>query len=75
MVEDAPHKAYSGHAAHVTGVRWGADESYAVSIGGRDRTVLQWRLVSKPAATVPRHIVAPWAALDAQGVLWGQKRS
>ena len=75
VVEDAPNRAYGGHSAHVTGIRWGADGSYAVSIGGRDRAVLQWRLVPQRRAEEAHHVVAPWAALDDQGVVWEQRQA
>ncbi len=74
MVQDAPHRAYGGHSAHVTGVRWGGDGSFAVSIGGRDRAVLQWRLVRRGRAKEEHRVAAPWAAVDEQGVVWGQRR-
>ena len=34
---------FGGHAAHVTNVRWCRDDAILVSVGGRDRAVLQWR--------------------------------
>jgi len=39
VVQHAPALRYPGHSSHVTGVRWARDESYAVSVGGRDRYV------------------------------------
>jgi len=37
VVQHAPALRYPGHSSHVTGVRWARDESYAISVGGRDR--------------------------------------
>jgi microtubule-associated protein-like 6 len=45
VVEDAPSYCYGGHSSHVTSVRWSSDQSYAVSTGGHDRAVFQWKLV------------------------------
>ncbi|XP_054153345.1 echinoderm microtubule-associated protein-like 2 isoform X2 [Oppia nitens] len=34
--------SYGGHSGHLTGVRFMADDSRLISIGGRDSTVMQW---------------------------------
>ncbi|CAF0987237.1 unnamed protein product [Adineta ricciae] len=39
----AKFKRYTGHSAHVTRVRWTYDNSYLVSIGGRDVATLVWK--------------------------------
>jgi hypothetical protein len=39
----AKYKKYTGHSAHVTRVRWTNDDSYLVSIGGRDVATLVWK--------------------------------
>lgn len=36
--------AGNGHSSHVTNVRWSLDDSYMLTTGGNDRTVLQWRV-------------------------------
>ncbi|XP_014271335.1 echinoderm microtubule-associated protein-like 2 isoform X3 [Halyomorpha halys] len=36
---------YGGHSSHVTNVTFLADESRLISAGGRDTSVLQWRIV------------------------------
>nr|CCA15182.1 hCG1784313 putative [Albugo laibachii Nc14] len=36
-----------GHSSHVTNVRWSANDEYVISIGGLDRTVMEWRVVKK----------------------------
>uniref|UniRef100_A0A914XET8 EML-like second beta-propeller domain-containing protein n=1 Tax=Plectus sambesii TaxID=2011161 RepID=A0A914XET8_9BILA len=43
---DSPKKVlkYKGHSAHVTNVRWLADGSKLISIGGADHAVFVWRL-------------------------------
>ncbi|CAF3456731.1 unnamed protein product [Rotaria socialis] len=39
----AKFKRYTGHSAHVTRVRWAFDDSYLISIGGRDVATLVWK--------------------------------
>ncbi|CAF1474328.1 unnamed protein product, partial [Adineta steineri] len=39
----AKFKRYTGHSAHVTRVRWTCDDSYLISIGGRDVAALVWK--------------------------------
>ncbi|CAF1944366.1 unnamed protein product [Rotaria magnacalcarata] len=39
----AKFKRYTGHSAHVTRVRWTYDNSYLISIGGRDVAALVWK--------------------------------
>lgn len=41
----APSHRYSGHSSHVTNVSFLYDDSYLVSIGGKDMSVMQWRIV------------------------------
>ena len=41
----AKYKRYTGHSAHVTRVRWTHDDSYLISIGGRDIATLVWKHV------------------------------
>lgn len=49
VIEDAPGRSYGGHSSHVMCVRWAANQAYAVSAGGHDRAVFQWRLVGAPS--------------------------
>ncbi|XP_043999463.1 echinoderm microtubule-associated protein-like 1 isoform X2 [Gambusia affinis] len=41
----APSHVYRGHSSHVTNVSFLHDDSYLVSTGGKDMSVLQWRIV------------------------------
>ncbi|XP_038142176.1 echinoderm microtubule-associated protein-like 1 isoform X6 [Cyprinodon tularosa] len=41
----APSHVYRGHSSHVTNVNFLYDDSYLVSTGGKDMSVLQWRIV------------------------------
>ena len=44
----APARLYLGHSAHVTGVKFLADDQRLISVGGRDRAVFQWRTLGIP---------------------------
>lgn len=41
----APSHVYGGHSSHVTNVNFLYDDSYLVSTGGKDMSVIQWRIV------------------------------
>ena len=41
--DDAPFKAFRGHASHVMCVRFSSDDRRVLSTGGNDRCVFQWR--------------------------------
>lgn len=45
--ENMPSIKYRGHASHVTAVGFTADNQWAVSVGGLDGTLLQWKVVPK----------------------------
>jgi microtubule-associated protein-like 6 len=66
---------YGGHSSHVMNVKWLADERWAVSVGGRDRAVFQWRLV--PPLTqgekAARRLAEQQVSLepcDQEGLVW-----
>ncbi len=54
----APKSEYSGHSSHVTCVRWvnlspstkKPTDDYLISLGGEDKTVMQWRVVDAEVA-------------------------
>ena len=70
VVEHAPALRYGGHSSHVMNVKWSADESYAVSVGGRDRCVFQWRLVRAQAPPTTFYGNAPCAPIDKAGIVY-----
>ncbi|XP_034050852.1 echinoderm microtubule-associated protein-like 1 [Thalassophryne amazonica] len=41
----APSHVYGGHSSHVTNVAFLYDDSFLVSTGGKDMSVMQWRIV------------------------------
>ncbi|XP_060573407.1 echinoderm microtubule-associated protein-like 6 [Ruditapes philippinarum] len=41
----APHKSFVGHSAHVTNVRFTADDKYMISTGGDDCCVFVWKCI------------------------------
>lgn len=48
----APSHVYSGHGSHVTNVRFAHNDSYLISLGGKDASIFQWRVVR--GANLPR---------------------
>uniref|UniRef100_A0A8C6ME53 EMAP like 1 n=1 Tax=Nothobranchius furzeri TaxID=105023 RepID=A0A8C6ME53_NOTFU len=52
----APSHVYSGHSSHVTNVSFLFDDSFLVSTGGKDMSVMQWRVKNPlPLMFYPRH--------------------
>uniref|UniRef100_A0A8B9Y7P5 EMAP like 1 n=1 Tax=Bos mutus grunniens TaxID=30521 RepID=A0A8B9Y7P5_BOSMU len=41
----APSHVYSGHSSHVTNVDFLCDDSHLISTGGKDTSIMQWRVV------------------------------
>ncbi|KAG7280331.1 hypothetical protein CRUP_026872 [Coryphaenoides rupestris] len=46
----APSYKYSAHSSHVTNVSFLYNDSHLVSTGGKDTSIMQWRLVEKSPA-------------------------
>lgn len=40
----APSHRYEGHGSHVTNVDFTHNDSHLLSMGGKDTTILQWRV-------------------------------
>ncbi|KAI4875120.1 hypothetical protein NFI96_025442, partial [Prochilodus magdalenae] len=49
----APSHKYSAHSSHVTNVSFLHKDSHLVSTGGKDTSIMQWRLVEKTPTLVP----------------------
>ena len=47
VVKNAPYKERGAHCSHVSSVCFVADDSYAVSVGAKDRGVFCWKLLGK----------------------------
>ncbi|KAL7687927.1 putative guanylate cyclase activating protein [Plasmopara halstedii] len=47
VAKNASSVDYRGHSSHVTNVRWSCNDSYIISIGGNDRAIMEWRIVSE----------------------------
>eukprot|EP00946_MAST-07B_sp_MAST-7B-sp1_P000354 g354.t1 len=43
----APSMLHRGHSSHVTNVCFNADKSYVISVGGNDRCVFLWKMVTQ----------------------------
>ncbi|XP_039593751.1 echinoderm microtubule-associated protein-like 6 isoform X2 [Polypterus senegalus] len=46
LKKGAKFRKYVGHSAHVTNVRWSHDLQWALSTGGADHSVFQWRFLA-----------------------------
>jgi echinoderm microtubule-associated protein-like 6 len=43
LTEDTTPLEYSAHSPHLLKVRWTKNDKYLLSLGGKDRSVMQWR--------------------------------
>ncbi|KAG2496899.1 hypothetical protein HYH03_004906 [Edaphochlamys debaryana] len=57
VADDAPYKAFRGHASHVTSVRFLADDQIVVSAGGHDRGIYQWRTCGIASGLPPLPVI------------------
>ncbi|GAB0201996.1 echinoderm microtubule-associated protein-like 3 [Grus japonensis] len=55
----APSHVYGGHGSHVTNVRFTHDDGHLVSLGGKDTSVFQWRVLGGPLPPCSRSPCAP----------------
>uniref|UniRef100_A0A3B4DVT8 Echinoderm microtubule-associated protein-like 4 n=1 Tax=Pygocentrus nattereri TaxID=42514 RepID=A0A3B4DVT8_PYGNA len=49
----APSHKYSAHSSHVTNVSFLHKDGHLISTGGKDTSIMQWRLVEKTPTLVP----------------------
>uniref|UniRef100_A0A8C8RS51 EMAP like 3 n=1 Tax=Pelusios castaneus TaxID=367368 RepID=A0A8C8RS51_9SAUR len=59
----APSHVYGGHGSHVTNVRFTNDDGHLVSLGGKDTSIFQWRVVG---GSLPRSRSLSSASLSSQ---------
>ena len=58
----------TSHCTLVSSFRWASDESFACSVGGRDRCTFQFKIVrDQPPAPQKAYSFQP---LDREGVVW-----
>jgi hypothetical protein len=57
VVCDSGVRTYGGHSSHCVCVRFSADDRWVVSVGSRDQTVMQWRVLNAPLASAPASTV------------------
>jgi microtubule-associated protein-like 6 len=43
VIKRSADTCYRGHSSHVTKVRWLADDTHLITVGGNDRCVFQWK--------------------------------
>ncbi|XP_057703529.1 echinoderm microtubule-associated protein-like 4 isoform X2 [Corythoichthys intestinalis] len=55
----APSHKYSAHSSHVTNVSFLFDDAHLISTGGKDTSILQWRLVDKNNPSEPVRSAPP----------------
>ncbi|KAM4695375.1 echinoderm microtubule-associated protein-like 4 isoform 2-T2 [Discoglossus pictus] len=53
----APSHKYSAHSSHVTNVSFTHNDSHLISTGGKDMSIMQWRLVEKVSLSQNDNIV------------------
>eukprot|EP00611_Tribonema_gayanum_P004624 TRINITY_DN1381_c0_g4_i2.p1 TRINITY_DN1381_c0_g4~~TRINITY_DN1381_c0_g4_i2.p1 ORF type:complete len:459 (-),score=91.96 TRINITY_DN1381_c0_g4_i2:83-1459(-) len=44
----APKRRYHGHSAHVMNVRFTCGDRYLITVGGNDKSILEWRYHNRP---------------------------
>lgn len=53
----APSRKYSAHSSHVTNVSFLFNDSHLISTGGKDTSIMQWRLLKKPSPSLTDSII------------------
>ncbi|XP_041612934.1 echinoderm microtubule-associated protein-like 4 [Vulpes lagopus] len=53
----APSHKYSAHSSHVTNVSFTHNDSHLISTGGKDMSIIQWKLVEK--LSLPQNEIVP----------------
>uniref|UniRef100_A0AAQ4PFS5 EMAP like 4 n=1 Tax=Gasterosteus aculeatus aculeatus TaxID=481459 RepID=A0AAQ4PFS5_GASAC len=54
----APSHKYNAHSSHVTNVSFLYNDSHLISTGGKDTSIMQWRLVEKSLLSVPDSLLS-----------------
>uniref|UniRef100_A0A672GPB3 EMAP like 4 n=1 Tax=Salarias fasciatus TaxID=181472 RepID=A0A672GPB3_SALFA len=64
----APSHKYSAHSSHVTNVSFLFDDSHLLSTGGKDMSIMQWRLVEKSSLSLTDGLLSNSAPRRAEPV-------
>ncbi|XP_063774387.1 echinoderm microtubule-associated protein-like 4 isoform X2 [Pseudophryne corroboree] len=59
----APSHKYSAHSSHVTNVSFTHNDNHLISTGGKDMSIMQWRLIEKVSLSQSDNIVEISAAV------------
>uniref|UniRef100_A0A7N4V0B3 Echinoderm microtubule-associated protein-like 3 n=1 Tax=Sarcophilus harrisii TaxID=9305 RepID=A0A7N4V0B3_SARHA len=62
----APSRKYGGHGSHVTSVRFTHDDSHLISLGGKDASIFQWRMLGGGGTPSRTPSLSPASSLDDQ---------
>ncbi|XP_070398899.1 echinoderm microtubule-associated protein-like 4 isoform X3 [Nothobranchius furzeri] len=54
----APSHKYSAHSSHVTNVSFLYNDSHLISTGGKDTSIMQWRLIGKSSPSLADGIIS-----------------
>uniref|UniRef100_A0A3P9JRG0 EMAP like 4 n=2 Tax=Oryzias latipes TaxID=8090 RepID=A0A3P9JRG0_ORYLA len=65
----APSRKYSAHSSHVTNVSFLYNDSHLISTGGKDTSIMQWRLVGKASLSLTDSPVTNSAPRRAESVV------
>ncbi|XP_038154239.1 echinoderm microtubule-associated protein-like 4 isoform X2 [Cyprinodon tularosa] len=65
----APSHKYSAHSSHVTNVSFLYSDSHLISTGGKDTSIMQWRLVRKSSLSLSDGIISKSAPRRVDPVL------
>ncbi|XP_037536437.1 echinoderm microtubule-associated protein-like 4 isoform X2 [Nematolebias whitei] len=54
----APSRKYSAHSSHVTNVSFLFNDTHLISTGGKDTSIMQWRMVKKSSPSLSDGIIS-----------------
>lgn len=69
VCSQAPSHKYSAHSSHVTNVSFLYRDSHLISTGGKDMSIMQWRLVEKSSLSLPDSLLSNSAPSQAEPLL------
>lgn len=58
MCLQAPSRKYSAHSSHVTNVSFLFNDTHLISTGGKDTSIMQWRMVKKSSPSLSDGIIS-----------------